>query len=223
MLMIFRLSSLSATAPDVTQFDWYKFGGKRRVLIENKTHEASIEENDVWGAKPTTRGKYTVLHKDDTSVKFIVDAAAMRSLLTRSKPYKGMVDGVRVSGRAHGTTGGKPSEEIDPNPEAKQRPYEVDAEGRVPDKALLKMIKSADLPGAAGIKFLLKNTLLTGEVYHYFDMSSVYRNITSTDDKQWERQVEDAVLSITPKKYLVGATKYKYEGKLLPCLLIVEN
>jgi hypothetical protein len=105
----------------------------------------------------------------------------------------------------------------------KQKPYEVDAEGRVPDKALLKMVKGADLPGAAGIKFLLKNTLLTGEIYHYFDMSSVYRNITSTDDKQWERQVEDAVLTITPKKYLVGATKYKYEGKLLPCLLIVEN
>ena len=69
--MLFRLSSLSATAPDFSQFDWYKFGGKRKVLIENRTHEASIEENDVWGAKPTTRGKYTILHKDDPSVKFV--------------------------------------------------------------------------------------------------------------------------------------------------------
>ena len=223
MLMLFRLSSLSAAAPDVSQFDWYKFGGKRKVAVENRTHEASIEENDVWGVKPAAKGSYTLLHKDDPTIKFSIDATVLRSLLSRSKPYKGTVAGVRVSGRAHGSTGNKPSEEVSPNPDAKQKPYEVDAEGRVPDKDLLKLVKSADLPGASAIKFLLKNSMLTGEIYHYFDVSSVYRNLTSNDDKQWEKQLEDAILRITSSKYLVGATKYKYEGKLLPCLLIVEN
>lgn len=96
--MLILLSESARKLPDVSiqDCDWYRFEGKRKVSIENKEHEADIEEKDVFGIKAAKRNKFYVLHKDDPSVVFEVDAATARSLLGRSRPFTGTVSGIRV-------------------------------------------------------------------------------------------------------------------------------
>ena len=83
MLTMLRLASLSATKkyPEIEEFAWHRFTGKRPVALDNKTHTGSIEEKDVFGLYPLTKNRYAVKHREDTDVTFEVDAATVRSLL----------------------------------------------------------------------------------------------------------------------------------------------
>ena len=221
MLTMLRLASLSATKkyPEIEEFAWHRFTGKRPVALDNKTHTGSIEEKDVFGLYPLTKNRYAVKHREDTDVTFEVDAATVRSLLGRSVPFKGTVNGVRVTpGKVAGTRGSSGRPETAQN--ATQAPYEVADRGKA-DKDILGALKSMKLPGAAGIRFLMKFDMLTGDSCQYFDVSSVYKEI-GDDTDAWEKTIEDAVMAVTPDKYSVGATHMKYKNKPMPVLMLVE-
>lgn len=219
--MLTLLKSLSATPkyPGIEQFVWHRFVGKRRVAVENKTHTGSVEENDVYGLYPMAKNRYALKHREDTSVTFEVDAATVRSLLGRSKPFKGSVDGIRVTpGKVAGTQGtsGRPVTAQT----ATQEPFEVADRGKA-DKDILGTLKSMKIAGAAGIRFLMKFDMLTGDSCQYYDVTSVYKAI-GDDSKEWEHTLEDAVMAVTPDKYSVGATHMNYKGKPTAVLMLVE-
>lgn len=221
MLTMLRLASLSATKkyPGIKEFAWHRFTGKRAVALENKTHTGSIEEKDVFGLYPLSKNQYAVKHREDTSITFETDAATVRSLLGRSVPFKGKVDGVSVSpGKVAGTQGtsGRP----ETTREATQAPFEVADRGKA-DKDILGALKSMKIPGAANIRFLMKFDMLTGDSCQYFDVTSVYREI-GDDTDEWEKTLEDAAMAVTPDKYSVGATHMKYKNKPTPVLMLVE-
>lgn len=218
---MFTILSLSASKPDVTQYQWYKFTGARSVMLDHPKFTAEIAGDDVFGVKTIRVGVYHILHRDDTSIVFKADAKILRSLLTRSIPFKGKVNNIQVTpGKGAGTAGAKGAETA---LTVTQEPYEIEVEPK--DKDLEKALKSCKLKGAEGIKFLMKMTQLTGEVNHFFDVSSVFNKLSADlkQDRAWERVVEDAVIAVTDKKYLVGAARYKYKGSMLPVVLIVEE
>lgn len=219
------LLSTSAKKPvvSIAECDWYRFEGKRKVAIENKTHEADIDPKDVYGIKAVKKNMFYVLHRDDPSVVFQIDAATARSLLGRSRPFNGSVSGIKVKGKASVT----PAREKLPSSNAKSPTvvtYTAVPGSKSENTALSQAIRKAKIKGADRLMFLGRIPMPTGDTYNYYDATDSFSPYGPKKTEKWEKDLEEAVVNtVKTAGYLIGAALMKVDGVVRPCLIIVED
>ncbi|AXG67495.1 hypothetical protein JA33_121 [Dickeya phage vB_DsoM_JA33] len=222
--MLFFVSVSAPRLPKIKieDCDWYRFEGARKVYIENKDFEADIEAKDVFGTC-IIKNKIYVLHRDDPDVVFLIDAKTARSLLGRSRPFTGKVKGIKVTGKKANTTAQEklPTKPKDAPMEA--RIYEVDNSVGKENKKLTEAIRKAKISGANRLEFLAGVPMPTTETYNYYDATDTYTPFDGKPKDKWEQALEDAVLKVIPRGYIVGAAMIKIDGAMRPCLIIVEK
>lgn len=87
--------SASASNPE---YSWFRYAGDAVVFDDhNRSYDLTINEGDVFGVRKGRAGAYFVVDKDAVKTLFNLSEAEVRSVLVKSKPYKGSVGGVRVS------------------------------------------------------------------------------------------------------------------------------
>lgn len=223
--MLLFVSSLSAARLPkikIEDCDWYRFEGTRKVYIENPDFEVDIEAKDVYGTC-IIKNKIYVLHRDDPEIVFPIDAKTARSLLGRSRPFTGKIKGIKVSGKKAGTTAQEklPTKPKDAKPEA--RIYEVDNSTGKENKKLTETVRKAKIAGANRLEFIAAVPMPTLETYNYYDASDTYQPYADKPKDKWETALEDAVLKVIPRGYIVGAAMIKLDGAMRPCLIAVEK
>lgn len=221
--MLFFIST-SARLPKIKieDCDWYRFEGARKVSIENDDFEADIDAKDVFGTR-FIKDKIYVLHRDDPDVVFPIDAKTARSLLGRSRPFTGKIKGVKVSGKKVGTAAQPKLPTKPKDAEPKATIYEVDNSVGKEDKKLTDKIRKAKLAGANRLEFLAGVPMPTTETYNYYDATDTYTPFSSKPKDEWEKALEDSVLKVLPKGYIVGAAMVKIDGAMRPVLIVVEK
>lgn len=199
----------------VEECNWFRFTGSRSVKAENKEYDLEIATNNVYGIKPLARNKFAVLHKALTSEVFILDAKEARSLMGRSKPYKGKIDGKSVTT----TTSNTPEGRI-PHTEPQAVTYEVDPDSNSEDKNLTAMLHSSSNSKLKRCKFSSRSVLRTGEIYNVYEIRDFYDSLKSKTE--WEAKAEDVAIAAIDGDYLIGAAMEKIAGVNTPILMIVE-
>lgn len=224
--MLILLSESARKLPDVSiqDCDWYRFEGKRKVSIENKEHEADIEEKDVFGIKASKRNKFYVLHKDDPSVVFEVDAATARSLLGRSRPFTGTVSGIRVKKATDKNTSAREKLPAAPKEPQPKKPFKAVPGSKAENTKLTQELRKTKFKNAGRIEFLARIPMPTGGTYNYYDASETFDGYKANQREKWETDYEKAVVKqIENGGYLVGATFLKFDDAVRPVLIIVED
>jgi len=222
--MLIFLSESARKLPSVSigDCDWYRFEGKRKVSIENKEFEADIDAKDVFGIKAGARNKFYVLHRDDPSVVFEIDAATARSLLGRSRPFTGTVSGVRVKGADKNTPAREklPSAHREPQ---EPKPGKIVNQSKSEDTKLTALLRKTPFKNCNRIQFLGRTPMSSGEMYNYYDASETFEPYGDKKRAKWEDDLEKAVVKhVENAGYLVGATFLKLETDVRPVLIIVE-
>lgn len=215
--------SLSKRLPKVKIEDclWYRFGGKRKVLLENDEFEARIDPNDVYGMKRVKDDFYVIL-ADDPEYVFPVQGDALRSLLNRSKAFRGLVSGIKVKTDASAPNRGMGMER------GKGGGAYVVAPKRGEDADLTKAVRTINLPGASTISFMSVVTLPSGDVYTYYDASATYPEFDpkarGQDHTAWEDKIEKAaVRALKTRGLIIGAHIMKNKGEKIPTLILVSD
>ena len=85
--------SVSAAAPDLTTFTWFRFRGLRKTKIVSGAKTFEIQPKGIYGVKEYTRQNDRVILMDDISKVYIVEIAVSEKVMARSSPYKGKVVG----------------------------------------------------------------------------------------------------------------------------------
>ena len=91
------------------------------------------------------------------------------------------------------------------------------------DKKLTDKIRKAKLAGANRLEFLAGVPMPTTETYNYYDATDTYAPFSSKPKDAWEKALEDSVLKVLPKGYIVGAAMVKIDGAMRPVLIVVEK
>ena len=224
--MLILLSESARKKPDVAiqDCDWYRFEGKRKVSIENKEHEADIEEKDVFGILAAKRNKFYVLHKDDPSVVFEVDAPTARSLLSRSRPFTGTVSGIRVKKATDKNTSAREKLPAAPKEPQPKKPFKAVPGSKAENTKLTQELRKTKFKNAGRIEFLARIPMPTGGTYNYYDASETFDGYKANQREKWETDYEKAVVKqIESGGYLVGATFLKFDDAVRPVLVIVED
>lgn len=218
------LITVSAKAK-LTDYLWYKFGGKRTVKFPNanRVYDLEIDAGDRFGIKFGKKYFY-LLHEDDPEIVFKLKPDEARRIITKSKGYKGKINRVAVEPGLHGTDSPKMNTKpIAPVHSAPVKQRAVAGE----DKELTKMLQKVRFPGLAKTSYILTQRPLPGEVYHYYDVTdslTAYRRknrlkVTERGDfnKDLEQTVEKAIRGLDVE---IGYVKHK--GKLKQVLVVVE-
>lgn len=225
-MLIFLSESAPRKLPVVaiTDCDWYRFEGKRKVSIENKEHEADIEEKDVFGIKVAQRNKFYVLHRDDPSVVFTVDAATARSLLGRSRPFTGTVSGIRVKKATDKNTPAREKLPAAPKEAQPKKDFASVPGSLAENTKLTQELRKTKLKNCNRLTFLARIPMPTGGTYNYYDASETFESYTASQRTKWETDLEKAVVKqVEAGGYLVGATFLKFDDAVRPVLVIVED
>ncbi|AQT28612.1 hypothetical protein YOLOSWAG_131 [Erwinia phage vB_EamM_Yoloswag] len=211
-------------AVTIEECDWYRFEGKRAVSVENDEFEADVEYNDVYGIVNTGKNSYALLHKEDPSTSFEIDAKQARSLLGRSRPFTGTVKGTRVSSKPKGTRE-QSKTPTDVSQKGKQKVWHAVPGSKPENKKLTQALQTLSVDGASGIQYMARVPLPSGELYNYYEATSTFASYKSTQRAKWERDIEDHVIAkIRSWGYVVGATFLKFnDGTVHPMLIIVEE
>lgn len=224
--MLIFLSESARKVPNVAiqDCDWYRFEGKRKVSIENKEHEADIEEKDVFGIHAAKRNKFYVLHKDDPSVVFEVDAAVARSLLGRSRPFTGTVSGIRVKKATDKNTPAREKLPAAPREPQPKKPFKAVPGSKAENMKLTQELRKTKFKNAGRLQFIARIPMPTGGVYNYYDASETFESYKANQRDKWETDLEKAVVKqVESGGYLVGATFLKIDESVRPVLVIVED
>lgn len=220
------LLSESARKPQVAinDCDWYRFEGKRKVAIENKDFEADIDPKDVYGIKVAKRNKFYLLHRDDPSVVFEIDAAAARSLLGRSRPFTGTVSGIRVKKATDKNTPAREKLPAAPKEPQPKKTFKAVPGSKAENTQLTQDIRKTPMKNCNRIQFLARIPMPTGELYNYYDASETFEPYKESQRSKWETDIEKAIVKQIEKGgYLVGATFMKVDEAERPVLVIVED
>ncbi|QZE58696.1 hypothetical protein pEaSNUABM28_00139 [Erwinia phage pEa_SNUABM_28] len=224
MLILLSESARKLPVASIMDCDWYRFEGKRKVSIENKEHEADIEEKDVFGIKAAKRNLFYVLHKDDPSVVFTVDAATARSLLSRSRPFTGTVSGIRVKKATDKNTPAREKLPAAPKEPQPKKPFKAVPGSKAENTKLTQALHKTKFKNAGRIQFLARIPMPTGGVYNYYDATETFEGYKASQREKWETDYEKAVVKqIENDGYLVGATFLKLDSDVRPVLIIVEE
>lgn len=224
MLILLSESARKTPIVGIQDCDWYRFEGKRKVSIENKEHEADIEEKDVFGILAAKRNKFYVLHKDDPSVVFEVDAATARSLLGRSRPFTGTVSGIRIKKASDKNTPAREKLPAAPKEPQPKKPFKAVPGSKAENTKLTQELRKAKFKNAGRIEFLARIPMPTGGTYNYYDASETFEGYKPTQREKWETDYEKAVVKqVENGGYLVGATFLKFDDAVRPVLVIVED
>lgn len=221
MLLLLSTSAKTPKVP-ILECDWYRFEGTRKVSIENKSHEADVETKDVFGIKAVKKNVFYLLHRDDPSIVFEINAAQARSLLGRSRPFTGTVSGLRVKGKSVGTAA---QEKLPANkPITEPVTYHAVPGGRSEDTKLTDRLRKAKIKGADRMMFVARLPMPTGETYNYYDATETFEPYGAKKRAQWEKDLEvAAVNAVKTGGYLVGASLVKLDDIVRPCLILVED
>lgn len=224
MLILLSESARKTPAVGIQDCDWYRFEGKRKVSIENKEHEADIEEKDVFGILAAKRNKFYVLHKDDPSVVFEVDAPTARSLLGRSRPFTGTVSGIRIKKASDKNTPAREKLPAAPKEPQPKKPFKAVPGSKAENTKLTQELRKTKFKNAGRIEFLARIPMPTGGTYNYYDASETFAGYKANQRDKWETDYEKAVVKqIENGGYLVGATFLKFDDAVRPVLVIVED
>lgn len=224
--MLIFLSESARKAPDVAilDCDWYRFEGKRKVSIENKEYDAVIEEKDVFGIKAAKRNKFYLLHRDDPSVVFEIDAAEARSLLGRSRPFTGTVSGIRIKKATDKNTPAREKLPAAPKEPQPKKTFKAVPGSKAENTKLTQELRKTKFKNAARLQFLARVPMPTGGTYNYYDASETFESYTAKQRDKWETDLEKAVVKqVENGGYLVGAAFLKFDDAVRPVLVIVED
>ncbi|QYW03100.1 hypothetical protein pEaSNUABM14_00140 [Erwinia phage pEa_SNUABM_14] len=225
-MLIFLSESASRKTPivSINDCDWYRFEGKRKVSIENKEHEADIEDKDVFGIKAAARNKFYVLHRDDPSVVFVVDATAARSLLGRSRPFTGTVSGIRVKKASDKNTPAREKMPAAPREPQPKKVFTAVPGSKSENTKLTQELRKTPFKNCSRLEFLARIPMPTGGTYNYYDASETFASYKPAQRDKWETDLEKAVVKQVEKGgYLVGAAFIKFDDAVRPVLIIVED
>lgn len=212
------------TQVSIQDCDWYRFEGKRSVSIENKEFEADIDNKDVYGIKVEKRNKFYVLHRDDPSVVFEIDAVTARSLLGRSRPFTGTVSGIRVKKASDKNTPAREKLPAAPKEPQPKKPFKAVPGSKAENTKLTQELRKTKFKNAGRIQFLARIPMPTGEMYNYYDATETFEHYKANQRDKWETDLEKAVVKqIENWGYLVGATFLKMDDAVRPVLVIVED
>jgi len=220
--------SVSARKPKgvaVKDCDWYRFEGQRAVSVENSEFEADVEYKDVYGISNLGVNKFVLLHREDPSVQFEIDAKTVRSLLGRSRPFTGTVSGIKVSAKPKGTKAQTKDTPTDSAQKGKMKVWTAVPGSKPENKKITKLLQSLPVDGAAGIQYLARVPFPSGELYNYYEASTTFSSYDNKQRAKWERDMEDAVIRKAGQLGLVvGATFLKFnDGTVHPVLVLVEE
>ncbi|QZE55996.1 hypothetical protein pEaSNUABM52_00138 [Erwinia phage pEp_SNUABM_52] len=223
-MLIFLSESARKPQVAILDCDWYRFEGKRKVALENKDYEADIDDKDVFGIKAAKRNVFYVLHRDDPSVVFQVDAAGARSLLGRSRPFTGTVSGIRVKKATDKNTPAREKLPAAPKEAQPKLPFKAVPGSKPEDVKLTKELRKTPMKNCNRLQFLARIPFPTGETYNYYDASETFEPYKSNQRDKWETDLEKAVVKQVEKGgYLVGATFLKLDEAVRPVLIVVEG
>lgn len=220
--------SVSARKPKqvtVADCDWYRFEGQRAVSVENSEFEADVEYKDVYGLCLVGSNKYMLLHREDPTVQFEVDAKTVRSLLGRSRPFTGTVAGTKVTSKPKGTKAQTKDTPTDATQRGKMKVWTAVPGSKPENRKITKMLQALPVDGAAGIQYLARIPFPSGEIYNYYEATSTFSVYKPTQRAAWERALEDAVIKHSGSlELVVGATFLKFnDGTVHPVLVLVEE
>lgn len=220
--------SVSARKPKgvaVEDCDWYRFEGQRSVSVENSEFEADVEYKDVFGLCAAGVNKFVLLHREDPTVQFDIDAKTARSLLGRSRPFTGTIAGKKVTSKPKGTKAQVKDTPTDVTQKDKIKVWHAVPGSKPENKKITKMLQSLPVDGAAGIQYLARIPFPSGEIYNYYEATSTFGTYTSGQRSKWERELEDVVIKKAGTLGLiVGATFLKFnDGTVHPVLVLVEE
>lgn len=213
--------STSAAKVKIEDCYWYKFEGARSVHAENKQFDVEVANGDKYGLKPITKNKIALLHESETDEVFYIDAKKARSLMGRSKPFKGKINGKKGLVRSAGTQ----AENKTPRTNAAQPvAYHTVPGSLKEDTRLTNMIRKANVPNADRLTFLARIPMPTGEEYNYYDATEVMQAFQDAGkERTWEDELEKAVVAVTKtRNYVIGATHVDFQGRRTPVLILVE-
>lgn len=211
--------SLSAKKAGIQDYDWFKFEGKRKVLLENKEYDLAIEIPDVFGLRSIRKNLFHVIHRDEPEIIFACDAKIARSLLGRAKPFEGTIKGVKVKNEKMAKLAKGP---VLPTGTREPTPYMAVPGSLTEDKKLTKLLASIKLKGANRMVFIKALPMPTGEVYHYYDAADTYNEYGKSKEAKWETDLQKAaVAALKSGNYLVGAGIVNHAGQKVPCLAVV--
>lgn len=196
------LLSLSAVKPDVKKYDWYTFKGKRllKILNGHKEYDLELEPNEIFGVKSGAKFIYLIT-KSDPDILFKIDEKVLIRLLKSSKGWSGKVGRYTVNAGRYGS-GDKPSGVDTSAPKAK--PVRVRTATIPENKTITAMLKQTKVDGIDGIKYILAQELLPGEMYYYYDAESMLRAYQSkkglkpTHYGQWDTFYERLIEKKNP-------------------------
>lgn len=224
MLIFLSESARKLPVVAINDCDWYRFEGKRKVSIENKEHEADIEDKDVFGIKAAARNKFYVLHRDDPSVVFEVDAATARSLFGRSRPFTGTVSGIRVRKASDKNTPAREKMPAAPREPQPPKAFTAVPGSKSENTELTQELRKTKFKNCNRLEFLARIPMPTGGTYNYYDASETFASYKPAQRDKWETDLEKAVVKQVEKGgYLVGAAFLKFDDAVRPVLIIVED
>lgn len=145
----------------VEDYTWYVYEGKRNKYYRdhNPKYELELSPREKFGIKI---GKTAVTLMDADGLKFKLSHAETRLLLKASRPFAGKVMGEKVRpGTRRGSSAPRSSE------------AGVVVAPSIEDRKLTEMLKATKVKGIEGIKFIMSVEPIPGEVYHYYDATSI--------------------------------------------------
>ena len=226
MLPLFiSVSARKPKAVAISDCDWYRFEGKRAVSVENSEYEADVEYKDVYGISNVGRNKFVLLHREEPTVGFEIDAKTVRSLLGRSRPFTGTISGVKVASKPKGTKAQVKDTPTDATQRDKIKVWTAVPGSKPENKKLTKLLQALPIDGAAGIQYLARIPFPSGELYNYYEATSTFSTYQKTQRAKWERDLEDAAIrAVQQMGLIVGATFLKFnDGTVHPVLVLVEE
>lgn len=201
MLMNLSVSARLPKLPPYNEYEWFIFKGVRGVMLENKEYHVSVDVNERYGVHIAGKGRIFVVHDSDPSVVFEADPKTARSLMGRSKPYKG-----RVKGKAVNNTRlrGNLIETGDEIPEEKEEPPRAVAGAGAKD--VLALIRKQPFHKPRSITYMRKGEdVRTDSTIYYYDASTSFRESLKSDE-DWIKFAEKLLLTaMAGRDYLVGA------------------
>tara|TARA_Y100001963_G_scaffold127143_1_gene180308 strand:- start:3964 stop:4608 length:645 start_codon:yes stop_codon:yes gene_type:complete len=212
---------------DIQKFRWYKFDGIRTVRFEraHKQYDLEIEKGDVFGIR-VARNKIQLLHSDETSITFKVDAKEIKRVIDKSNGFKGKVDGERV---LPGTQGKDMRAQSKPKGKAPKHTTPLDMPELREQKQLSVNIRKVKFPGIKSAKWLTAQLDIDGETpIHYYDVKSTllnYRRKMSLPVGKygdWADELAATVENAIPGVYCEAGT-VRYQGNLVHVLVVTDD
>lgn len=165
-----KLQSTSSAKPNVKEYEWFTYMGKRvfKILDGHRSYDLEMPTGKRYGLKKARKNIY-LLCEDDTTIVFKLSEVGAQRLIKASKGYTGKIGRTNVVG-GRGMLDKPESKPV--TTQTAEPVKQTRAKGRE-NKKLTRDLQALKIPGIEGIKFIMSQEMLPGEVYHFYDVETM--------------------------------------------------